>query len=138
VPGQVWEPSRPPVAAGTRFAAMGQPVTVVEQASQRAGVVRFSTNRVLSGMAHESFPSTPDPLADRPVDELARRLFDTGKVRAVHVGGNVITVELSGGDAAGLRELIEDLFTYYRPGVPVPSPADFGGDEDAAAEGEAS
>jgi hypothetical protein len=120
---------------------MGQPVTVVEQASKRAGVVRFSTNRVLSGMAHESFGAAPDPLADRPVDELARHLFATGKVAGVHVNGNVITVELSGGDAAGLRELIEDLFTYYRPGVPVPSPADFGGDEDpaeAAAEASAS
>jgi hypothetical protein len=113
---------------------MGQPVTVVEQASQRSGVVRFSTNRVLSGMAHESFRSTPDPLADRPVDELARRLFDTGKVQGLHMNGNVITVELADGDASGLRDLIEDLFTYYRPGVRVPTPADFGGDDDAAAD----
>ena len=51
---------------------MGQPVTVVEEASSRPGVVRFSTNRVLSGMAHESYSAAPDPLADRPVDELAR------------------------------------------------------------------
>ncbi len=103
---------------------MGQPVTVVEQPSKRDGVVRFSTNRVLSGMAHEVFTAAPDPLADRPVDELARQLFATGDVSRVHVNGNVITVHVSNG-GAGLRDLIEDLFTYYRPGVAVPDPADF-------------
>lgn len=95
--------------------------------------MRFATNRVLSGMAHESYGAVPDELADRPVDEVARQLFATGKVARVHVNGNVITVELSGSDAAGLRDLIEDLFTYYRPGVPVPDPADFV-TEDAAAD----
>ena len=111
---------------------MGQPVTVVETPSRRAGVVRYATNRVLSGMAHETYTSAPDELADRPVDEVARQLFATGKVQRVHVNGNVITVELSGSEASGLRDLIEDLFTYYRPGVPVPDPADFVTDEAAA------
>jgi hypothetical protein len=113
---------------------MGQPVTVVKQTSSRPGVVRFSTNRVLSGMAHESYTQTPDVLADRPVDEIARRLFDTGDVAAVHVNGNVITVQLSQGDGSGLREIVEDLFTHYRPGVPVPSPADFATEDDAASD----
>lgn len=94
--------------------------------------MRFATNRVLSGMAHESYAAAPDNLADRPVDEVARQLFATGKVTRVHVNGNVITVELSGNDATGLRDLIEDLFTYYRPGVAVPDPADFVIDEPAA------
>lgn len=115
---------------------MGQPVTVVEEASSRPGVVRFSTNRVLSGMAHESYSSAPDPLADRPVDELARKLFSSGDVARVHVNGNVITVQLAAGDGAGLREIVEDLFTYYRPGVPVPDPADFGGADEGDAPAE--
>jgi hypothetical protein len=110
---------------------MGQPVTVIEQPSARDGVVRFATNRVLSGMAHESFTEAPDPLADRPVDEVARQLFATGKVSRVHVNGNVITTELTGSDPSGLRDLIEDLFTHYRPGVPVPSPEDFADDASA-------
>ena len=111
---------------------MGQPVTVVEQPSTRDGVVRFSTNRVLSGMAHEAFTSAPDPLADRPVDELARQLFATGEVTRVHVNGNVITVHAPN-TSAGLRDLFEDLFTYYRPGVAVPDPADFMSDDEGAA-----
>lgn len=105
--------------------AMGQPVTVIEKPSQREGIVRFDTNRVLSGMDHELYTALPDPLADRPVDDLARLLFETGRVSMVHINANVITVQLTEGDAAGLRELIEDMFLYYREGVPVPSPADF-------------
>lgn len=111
---------------------MGQPVTVVQQPSQRSGVVRFATNRVLSGMAHETYTEAPDPLADRPVDEIARQLFATGWVSRVHINGNIITVQLASGDGAGLRDIIADLFTYYRPGVEVPSPADFATDDEPA------
>ena len=32
---------------------MGQPVTVIEKPSSRAGIVRFETNRVLTGMGHD-------------------------------------------------------------------------------------
>ena len=112
---------------------MGQPVTVVEKPSAREGFVRYETNRVLSGMDHERFTAPPDPLAVRPVDEVARRLFDTGRVAAVHVNGNVITVEVPSGNTVGLRDVIEELFTYYRPGVRVPTAADFA-DPEAEAE----
>jgi hypothetical protein len=38
----------------------------------------------------------------------------------------MITVHLSrGADTDGITEIIEDLYTHYRPGVPVPSPEDF-------------
>lgn len=110
---------------------MGQPVTVVKQSASRPGVLRISTNRVLSGMAHESYTEAPDPLADRPVDEIARQLFATGDVESVHVNGNVITVQLARGDGEGLSAIVEDLFTHYRPGVPVPNPSDFMTDDDA-------
>lgn len=110
---------------------MGQPVTVVKESSNRPGILRMSTNRVLSGMAHESYTEAPDPLADRPVDEIARQLFATGEVASVHVNANVITVQLARGDGQGLRDIVEDLFTHYRPGVPVPSPEDFMGDDES-------
>jgi hypothetical protein len=44
----------------------------------------------------------------------------------VHVNSNVITVDLGrGATSDGIAEIIEDLYTYYRPGVPVPDPSDF-------------
>jgi hypothetical protein len=94
--------------------AMGQPITVVEKPSTKPGVARFETNRSLTGMGHERYASVADILADRPVDELARRLFATGRVDSVHVNGSVITVRLTGsGDAAGLLEAIRGLYIHY-------------------------
>jgi hypothetical protein len=106
---------------------MGQPVTVIEKQTPQPGVVRYEINRAITGTGHEVFASAPDPLAVRPVDELARRLFATGKVQRVHVNSNVITVQVAG-DARNVscKGIIEELFTYYREGVPVPSPEDFG------------
>jgi hypothetical protein len=102
---------------------MGQPVTVVEKPSSRPGVVRYETNRVLSGMGHEYFSSADDAQNDTPADLVAKRLFERGGVDAVHVNSNVITVHLSDGSPpAGIKELIEDLYTYYRPGVEVVVP----------------
>lgn len=104
---------------------MGQPVTVIERPSSRAGVVRFEINRSITGMGHEQYLAGSEILGDRPADELARQLFARGGVAAVHVNSNVITVDLSGPGTDGIAELITELFTYYRPGVPVPSEADF-------------
>jgi len=93
---------------------MGQPITVVEKASHRPGIVRFEINRPLSGMGHERYDKDTLVEGHRPVDELARRLFESGGVDAVHINGNMITVDLSKGHAAGgLAELIRDLFLYY-------------------------
>jgi len=101
---------------------MGQTVTVIEKPSARPGVVRFETNRVLSGLGHDRFTSPDQITGDRPVDDVARLLFEHGGVEAVHVNSNVITVTLRGGaTSAGLKEIIEGMYTYYRPGVAVPS-----------------
>ncbi len=101
---------------------MGQDVTVVEKATSRPGRVRFETNRPLSGMGHERYTSLDDVLGDRPVDEVARRLFETGQVFAVHVFGNVITVSLAvGATSEGLADVVRGMFTYYVPGVIPPS-----------------
>lgn len=102
---------------------MGQPVTVVEKPSSRPGVVRFEINRSITGMGHERYQSADDALSDRPPDELARRLFAHGGVQYLHINSNVITVSLlAGHTTAGVQDIIEDLFTYYRPGVEVVIP----------------
>ncbi|HVM65785.1 MAG TPA: hypothetical protein VMU14_13050 [Acidimicrobiales bacterium] len=97
---------------------MGQPIVVTERATARPGVWRFEANRVLTGMAHERYRRDRGVTGDRPPDELARRLFATGRVDEAHVYGNEVTVVLSRGHGPeGLREVIEGLYTYYREGV---------------------
>lgn len=107
---------------------MGQPVTVLEKTSILPGVVRFETNRPLTGMGAEVYRSPEDIVADRPADLVARTLFAAGGVESVSVGANVITVKLTaGGSATGLRERLEELFIHYREGVEVVQPEGFGG-----------
>jgi hypothetical protein len=110
---------------------MGQPVVVAEQPSRsNRGVVRFETNRPLTGMGHERYPSRESATGVRPSDELARRLFDAGSVDGVHMNGNIVTVDLKRGyTSEGLREIIEDLFLYYRE--PTGEPAEDGSAEPA-------
>ena len=100
---------------------MGQPVTVIEKPSSRPGIVRFETNRVLTGMGHERYTSAEQAVGVHPADVLARRLFERGGIAAVHVNGSVVTVELESADASGIKEIIEGLYTYYLPGVEPPS-----------------
>jgi len=93
---------------------MGQIVNVVERSSARPGIVRFDTNRALSGMGHERFV-VDQPIEDnRPVDELARRIFARGGVAAVHINGGMITVDLEKGHPAdGIADIIRGLYTFY-------------------------
>lgn len=100
------------------LSVMGQLITVTEKPSARHGIVRFETNRALTGMGHERYRSLADTEGVRPPDLLARGLFENGGVKGVHIHGNVITVELaSGGNTEGMETVIKDLFTHYRPGV---------------------
>ncbi len=93
---------------------MGQIVEVVERPSSRPGIVRFETNRVLSGTGHDRFVVGREIEGDRPVDELARRLFNRGGIAAVHINGGVVTVDLEKGfGPEGLAELIRGLYTFY-------------------------
>lgn len=97
---------------------MGQPIVVTEKPAARPGVVRFETNRVLTGMSHHHYGKDDQIVGDRPPDELARRLFARGGVEEVHVYGNVVTVALARGHGTeGIKELLEGLYTYYREGV---------------------
>jgi hypothetical protein len=113
---------------------MGQLVAVVEKRSTTPGVVRFEANRTLTGQGHERFTSTADAVGPRPAAELARRLFDTGKVDAVHVFSNIITVDLARGhDSAGLYDIVRDLYQYWKPGMEPPVFEDVAPEEPAAA-----
>jgi hypothetical protein len=103
---------------------MGQPVTVIEKASATAGVVRYETNRVLTGTGHETYRSLDDAVGNKWCDELARRLFGRGGVASVHMNGNVITLHLlDDSSAEGIKEIVEDMFLYYREGVVPEIPA---------------
>jgi len=101
---------------------MGQLVAVTEKPSSTRGVVRFEINRSLSGMGHEHFESAADAWGNTPSDELARRMFATEQVDAVHVYGNIITVDLEKGhDSEGLADIIREMYQYWKPGVEPPS-----------------
>ena len=100
---------------------MGQLVTVLEKESTRPGIMRYVLNRALTGMGHERYTQDESIDGDRPSDELARRLIATGQVAGVSINGNVVTLQLAKNDSSGLKDVIEDLYTYYVPGVEVPS-----------------
>ncbi len=112
---------------------MGQLVGVVEKPSATPGVVRYELNRSLSGMGHERFASALDAVGDTPSAALARELFASGRVSAVHVFGNQVTVELERGfDAEGLDGVISEMYRYWKPGVEPPSFEDLQPEEPAA------
>jgi hypothetical protein len=103
---------------------MGQPITVVEKRSTaNPAVLRFETNRPLSGMGHERYTEPPGELLQRPVDELARRLFAHGGVQSVHINGSVVTVTLGGGRTGdGLADVVRGLFRHYGDDAEVAAP----------------
>lgn len=113
---------------------MGQLVGVVEKPSATPGVVRYELNRSLSGMGHERYAAERGAPGHTPGAELARRLFETGKVATVHVYGNIVTVDLGKGqDSDGLAEIVREMYRYWKPGVEPPSFEDLQPDEPAAA-----
>jgi hypothetical protein len=115
---------------------MGQLVAVTEKPSSMPGIVRFELNRALTGMGHERFRTTDDAAGPRPAAELARRLFATGQVAAVHVYSNIVTVDLAkGGSPDGLSDVVRNLYRYWQPGMAPPSFEDLVPDEEPAADG---
>ena len=97
---------------------MGQPVNVVRKATSKPDVVRFETNRVLTGMGHERYQAGAAIDGQRPPDEIARRFFEHGGVRSVHVYSNIVEVLLEpGADVDGLEAILRDLYIHYLPGV---------------------
>jgi hypothetical protein len=117
---------------------VGQLVAVTEQPSSTQGVVRFELNRSLTGMGHERYASADETSGDRPPDVLARRLFETGQVDAVHVYSNIVTVELArGGRPDPLTDVVRELYRYWRPGMQPPSFEDLAAPEEESAGGAA-
>ena len=103
---------------------MGQSIVVIEKPSSNPGVVRFETNRALTGMGHERYLAGTEVWGERPPDELARRLLAKPSVAGVQINANVVTVDLAKGyDADGLREVIENLYRFY-PDAPAADAAD--------------
>ena len=100
---------------------MGQPVTLIKTSSPRPGIVRFELNRSLTGMGHVRYEVGDEIVADDPAAELAGRLFDAGGVEAVHIYGSMVTVTLASTDVGDLETVIGGLYTYYLPGVEIPS-----------------
>ena len=101
---------------------MGQMVAVTEEPSSLPGVVRFELNRALTGMGHEHFTSAADAFGPRPAAELARRLFATNQIEAVHIYANIVTVEIArGGSPEPLTDVIRTMYRYWQPGMTPPS-----------------
>lgn len=117
---------------------MGQPIVVIEKPSSVPGVVRFETNRALTGMGHERYIAGDEVWGERPPDELARQLFERGGVASVHVNGNIVTLDLNKGhDTEGIVELITDLYRFYpddpaEPEAAVEAETEVAGDETPA------
>jgi hypothetical protein len=101
---------------------MGQPVSVTQKPSVTPGRVRFELNRSLTGQGHERYTSPVASRTGKPSDVLANRFFETGTVSAVHVYGNMITVDVKPGSSSdSLIKVVEDLYQYWTPGKVPPS-----------------
>lgn len=113
---------------------MGQQIAVVAKPSRTPGVLRFEANRNLTGMGHETFRAADEARGAKPAAALARSLFATGHVDAVHVYGNVITVDLRKGHSGdGLDGVVRDLYQYWKPGMEPPAFEDLVPAEEASA-----
>jgi hypothetical protein len=121
---------------------VGQPVAVEERRGAAPEVLRFETNRSLTGQGHERFESLDRATGIGPAAVLARRFLESGQVSGVHVYSNVVTVTLlPGATGAGLSEIVRDLYQYWKPGMVPPSledlMAELPAEEAAAAPAEA-
>ena len=85
-------------------------------------MLRFETNRSLTGMGHEHFTSMSDAVGPRPAAALARQLLSTGKVDSVYIYGNIISVDISkGSNADGLGDVVRNMYQYWKPGMEMPT-----------------
>jgi hypothetical protein len=101
---------------------MGQLVAVEQKAGGASTIVRFETNRSLTGMGHERFTSAAEAKGPRPAAVIARRFFEAGHVSWIHVYGNCITASLeAGASQSGLNEIVRDLYQYWKPGMVPPT-----------------
>ncbi|MFT5201709.1 MAG: hypothetical protein ACI9C1_001087 [Candidatus Aldehydirespiratoraceae bacterium] len=100
---------------------MGQPVTFLSTTSPKPGVLRFELNRTLTGMGHERYRAGDEIRGTRPPDLLAARIFESGEVAAVHIYSSMVTVTMASNEPGDLEAIVRELYTYYVPGVVIPS-----------------
>lgn len=100
---------------------MGQPVTFLSTTSPKPGVLRFELNRSLTGMGHERYRAGEEIRGTRPPDVLAGRIFEAGAVESIHMYGSMVTVHLAENEPGDLETVLRELYTYYVPGVEIPS-----------------
>jgi len=100
---------------------MGQPVTFLTTTAPKSGVLRFELNRSLTGMGHERYRAGEEIRGNRPPDVLARRIFAAGDVESIHMYSSMVTVHLTSNDPGDLQTVLRELYTYYVPGVEIPS-----------------
>lgn len=97
---------------------MGQPVAVTQTPAGVPGRVRFEINRSITGQGHERFASIAEATGSKPAAMLARSLFDTGKVKAVHIFSNIVTVDVvDATNETGLSQILQDMYQYWKPGM---------------------
>lgn len=69
-------------------------------------------------MGHERYHASTEIKGERPPDVVARRIFELGGAREVHIFSNTVTVTLEeGAKPPGIREMLEKLYVHYLPGV---------------------
>lgn len=112
---------------------MGQPITVINKASNCKEILSFELNRSITGMGHRNYffkelaetsarhikdVPTDDPTLDI-ADALVLKLFTKygqQDIKSVHLNSNVITMELSPDSALvpqDVTQFLEELFLYY-------------------------
>lgn len=97
---------------------MGQPVAVTQTPAGTPSRVRFEINRSITGQGHEHFASAAEATGPKSAAMLARSLFDTGKVKAVHVFSNIVTVDVAdAANSSGLSQILKDMYQYWKPGM---------------------
>ena len=102
---------------------MGQPVTVIQKSATKPGVLRFEINRSITGMDHERYSRDQVIHGNRPPDQLAKSLFGLGGIERIHINSNIVTLDLGKGgvNPVEIINTITKMFTFYLPGVEVPS-----------------
>ena len=100
---------------------MGQPVTFLTTTSPKPGVLRFELNRSLTGMGHERYRAGEEIRGNHSADVLASRIFAAGDIETIHMYGSMVTVYLASNDPGDLETVLRELYTYYVPGVEIPS-----------------
>ncbi len=105
---------------------MGEPISVVSILSAVSDEFIFETNRNFTGMGHEHYTKEVPVTGERPVDRLADLLLSQGSAKQVHIYAQSISVVGAFGfDPEEVKELIENFYIYYKPGVEVQDESSF-------------